>query len=88
MYIFLCTCAHAECRRNSGYTGLGNLISFMPNKKNNTVKNGDLPCSFIPKCFSKCQSWVVGEGFRNDHVIALHCSPMECGFPTVIPGDL
>ena len=36
--IFLCTCTQVEDRRNSGYTGWGNLISFVPNKKNDTVK--------------------------------------------------
>lgn len=36
--VFVCASAQAGKRRNFGFTSWGNLISFVPNKKNNTVK--------------------------------------------------
>lgn len=36
--MFVCTCDQVGERRNSGYTSWRNVISFVPNKKNNIVK--------------------------------------------------
>lgn len=38
MCMFVCTCDQVGERRNSGYTSWRNVISFVPNKKNNIVK--------------------------------------------------
>ena len=74
---------YTENRRNSGYTIWGNLISFVPNEKNNIVK-----MEVYSEVLFKASELGWGEGLRNCYVIALHCSLRECGFPTAIPGDL